>query len=157
MACGIYIKIALELLKNSFGEKNLSLEEAVNNGIRLAKDYYSADETFKDELAHFRGVFYADFKTVSRDLVRGRGYVVVSLEAALWCIMNNDSYRETALAAVNLGEDTDTTAAIAGGLAGIYYGYDGIPSNWLDQIARADFIEELCDKLSNYLFNILED
>ena len=79
---------------------------------------------------------------------------MASLEAALWCLLNNDSYKETALAAVNLGEDTDTTAAIAGGLAGIYYGYDDIPSNWLEQIARFDYIEELIENFSNSLGNL---
>ena len=55
------------------------------------------------------------------------------------------------MAAVNLGEDTDTTAAIAGGLAGIYYGYDDIPEHWLEQIAKFDYIDELIDDFANSL------
>ena len=72
------------------------------------------------------------------------GYVVASFTAALWCLLNTDSYRECILQAVNLGFDTDTTAAIAGGLAGLYYGYDDIPDEWLKKIARREWIEELC-------------
>ena len=55
-------------------------------------------------------------------------------------------YRDCVLLAVNLGFDTDTTAAIAGGLAGLYYGYDAIPEDWLNKIARREWIEDLCDE-----------
>ena len=70
--------------------------------------------------------------------------------------MNNESYKETTLAAVNLGEDTDTTAAIAGGLAGIYYGYDEIPSHWLEQIAKFDFIKELIDNFDENISQFID-
>ena len=59
------------------------------------------------------------------------------------------------MAAVNLGKDTDTTACVVGGLAGIYYGYDGIPFDWLEQIARFDFIEDLIDNFSNYAESLI--
>lgn len=150
MACGIYVLIAIELLKNRFEDENsLSLKESVNNGIELAKEYYYGNDDFQHQLSHFKRILSLDFQKCPREEILGRGYVVASLEAALWCLLKNDSYRETALAAVNLGKDTDTTAAIAGGLAGIYYGYDEIPSHWLDQIARFDYIVELIDEFSN--------
>lgn len=158
MACGIYIKIALELLKNYFdSEDDSNLLELVNNGINSAREYYETKEEFAHELSIYEDVFSLEIQDFDRDDIKGSGYVVEALKAALWCLLNNDTYKDTALAAVNLGHDTDTTAAIAGGLAGIYYGYDGIPSNWLDKIARHDYIEELCDNLSDYLFEILED
>ena len=53
------------------------------------------------------------------------------------------------LKAINLGEDTDTVAAVAGGIAGLYYGYDNIPEEWLRQIAKREYIEELCRKKFN--------
>ena len=155
MACGIYVLIAIELLKNRFEEDDdSSLEEIVKNGIEIAKEYYYNDDDFKGELHHFKGIFNEDMKITPKEIIRGRGYVVPSLEAALWCLLNNDSYKETALEAVNLGEDTDTTAAIAGGLAGIYYGYDDIPANWLEQIARFDYIEGLVEDFSNVFDDI---
>ena len=155
MACGIYVLIAIELLKNRFEEDDdSSLEEIVKNGIETAKEYYYNDDDFKGELHHFKGIFNEDMKITPKEIIRGRGYVVPSLEAALWCLLNNDSYKETALEAVNLGEDTDTTAAIAGGLAGIYYGYDDIPANWLEQIARFDYIEGLVEDFSNVFDDI---
>ena len=157
ISCGIYILIAIELLKNRYGEdEDLSLEELVNNGIELAKEYYSNNDDFQDALYHFDRIFNEDIKDLPKNYIRGRGYVVASLEAALWCLLNNDSYRETALGAVNLGEDTDTTAAIAGGLAGIYYGYDEIPSNWLEQIAKFDYINGLIDNFDENISQFID-
>lgn len=83
--------------------------------------------------------------------IRSSGYVIHSLEAALWCLFTSSSYKECVLKAVNLGEDTDTTAAIAGGLAGIWFGYEQIPRDWLDQLARRQDIEELLDRFSRLL------
>lgn len=157
MACGIYVLIAIELLKNRFEDKNLSLDELVNKGIEISKEYYSNNEDFKEELHHFKGFFKEDIKSIPKEIIKGRGYVIPSLEASLWCLLNNDSYKETALSAVNLGQDTDTTAAIAGGLAGIYYGYEDIPTNWLDQIARFDYINGLIEDFSKVLNDCLKD
>lgn len=87
--------------------------------------------------------------SLTRDEIRSSGYVVDTLEAALWCFLKADSYRECVLMAVNLGEDTDTVAAVAGGLAGIYYGIGGdrgIPEEWIDQIVKKDMIKDLCDR-----------
>ena len=85
-----------------------------------------------------------------REEVRSSGYVVDTLEAALWCFLNTNSYRECVLTAVNLGEDTDTVAAVAGGLAGIYYGCSGesgVPDEWIAQIPRREWIEDLCSEI----------
>lgn len=156
MSCGIYVLIAIEMLKNKFEGGSLGLEEIIDNGIQSAKEYYCNNEDFQKELHHFNRIFDEDIKVIPRSIIRGRGYVVASLEAALWCLLNNDSYKETALAAVNLGEDTDTTAAIAGGLAGIYYGYEDIPKNWLDQIAKFDFIEDLINNFDGALSQFID-
>lgn len=73
--------------------------------------------------------------------IRSSGYVVDTLEAALWSLAQSHSFAETVLTAVNLGEDTDTIGAIAGGLAGILYGIEGIPAQWLDQLRGKELIE----------------
>lgn len=70
--------------------------------------------------------------------------MVDSLEAAVWVLTNTDSFKGALLKAVNLGDDTDTVGAIAGGLAGLYYGYDAIPGDWLAAIQRSEWIEDLC-------------
>ncbi|MBR5467875.1 MAG: ADP-ribosylglycohydrolase family protein, partial [Firmicutes bacterium] len=71
------------------------------------------------------------------------------LEAAIWCLMNTHSYKECVLAAVNLGDDTDTTAAIAGGLAGALYGYETIPQEWRNTLIKREYIESMCEKAAS--------
>ncbi|UJR38513.1 hypothetical protein I4U23_031179 [Adineta vaga] len=80
------------------------------------------------------------------DGIRGKGFVVNSLEAALWAFyIDEDSFQKGALAAVNLGDDTDTTAAIYGQLAGAYYGYQRLPSKWVRQVYAQDLIKCLSE------------
>lgn len=90
----------------------------------------------------------------SREEINSSGYVVHTLEAALWCFLTTDNYKDCVTKAVNLGNDTDTTAAVAGGLAGLYYGADsrnGIPEGWKSSIARIAWIKYLCDKFNDVL------
>lgn len=75
------------------------------------------------------------------DEIRSTGFVRHTFDAALWCLVNTSSYAECALAAVNLGDDTDTTAAVAGALTGIVYGVEGIPDEWLNRLRGKDVIE----------------
>lgn len=82
-----------------------------------------------------------------RRLVRGSGYVIHSLEAALWAVGNSSGYRDAVLLAANLGEDADTTAAIAGQLAGALWGAAGIPEQWLTKLAWRERIADLADRL----------
>ena len=87
------------------------------------------------------------FKRKQPPEIRGTGYVVQTLEAALWAFWNSDDFQEGALMAVNLGEDADTTGAIYGQLAGAYYGLDAIPAKWRKKIAMTDRILDLSDAL----------
>ena len=80
--------------------------------------------------------------------MKGTGYVVDSLEAALWAFQSTDSFEAAVLAAANLGDDADTTAAICGQIAGAFYGERGIPGRWLDKLAMRDFITGLAITLS---------
>lgn len=77
--------------------------------------------------------------------IRGKGYIINALEAALWAFWSTKNFEEGALAAVNLGDDTDTTAAIYGQLAGIYYGYKNLPKKWLNQIYAHEYLVKLSD------------
>jgi len=79
--------------------------------------------------------------------IRGGGYVVQSLEAALWCFYCTDNFRDAILKAVNLGDDADTTGAVCGQIAGAYYGGGGIPQAWRDRLAMRDLIADLAEKL----------
>ena len=100
-----------------------------------------------------------NIKNVSRDDISNYIYVVSILEAALWCFLTSNDYRECILKAVNLGNDSDTTAAIAGGLAGLYWGVDGdgIPLMWLEDVAGTAEIGRLCEKFNEILNKIQSD
>lgn len=88
-----------------------------------------------------------EYRTQTIDEIRGSGYVVQSLEAALWCFWTTDSFEAAILQAANLGDDADTTAAICGQIAGAYYGESGIPPHWLDRLAWREEIRALSDRL----------
>ncbi len=79
--------------------------------------------------------------------VQGAGYVVQSLEAALWCFARSSSFRDAVLRSANLGDDADTTAAVCGQLAGAYYGLDCIPPHWAEKLAMKEKIIDLSDRL----------
>ena len=87
------------------------------------------------------------FKQKEPPEIIGSGFVVRSLEAALWAFHRSDSFRDGALRAVNLGNDADTTGAIYGQLAGAYYGVDAIPSDWMERLALRELISEKAEAL----------
>lgn len=87
------------------------------------------------------------YRTKQPPEINGDGYVVTSMEAALWALAGTDSFEEGALAVVNLGDDADTTGAIYGQLAGAIYGVDGIPGHWLEKIVMRDEIQGMADGL----------
>lgn len=120
------------------------LQEGIDNGL----EYYGRDLsnwTERSRLSRLLNLF--EFKAVQEDDIRSSGYVIDTIEAAVWCLITTDSYRDCMLKAANLGEDTDTVAAIAGGLAGLYYGYEAIPKECLDVIKKREWIEEMCEEV----------
>lgn len=88
-----------------------------------------------------------EYRSKTIDEVRGTGYVVDSLEAALWCFWTTETYEQAILAATNLGDDADTTAAICGQVAGAYYGQSAIPTGWLSQLTMRSEMTALADRL----------
>ena len=130
--CIIYAYILRELLDKP--EKS-----SIYKGI----DYSKSVRPFG---RYYDRIFSGDIETFKRDNINSSGYVVNSLEAAIWCLLTTNSYEECVLKAVNLGEDTDTVAAIAGSLAGALYGFDAIPARWMKKLRKKEYIEEMCDK-----------
>ncbi len=94
-----------------------------------------------------RDIANGSFKQRNPPEIRGTGYVVACLEAALWAFYHSSTFREGALAAVNLGEDSDTTGAVYGQLAGAFYGEAEIPASWLSRLAFCEKIESFADRL----------
>lgn len=141
MGCGIYALILMELCD---GRGISGIQAAIDR----AKQYYEATLAFSKELGSYARILNCtsimDFARTPENEIRSGGYVVDTLEAALWCVLNTDNYRDCVLKAVNLGDDTDTVAAVAGGLAGCLYGMEGIPCDWLAGLRKAGDIEALC-------------
>ena len=94
-------------------------------------------------LAIARGSYLAKPETE----IRGSGYVVHSLEAALWSFARTNTFADAVLMAANLGEDADTTAAVCGQVAGAYYGASRIPAHWLKRLAFRSEISKLANQL----------
>lgn len=143
MACGLYFFMVREILD---GEGNLTdrMQKGLDNGFA----FYEKDLENRVQLSYFgRLRNLEEFRKTPREEIRSSGYVIDSIESAVWCLITTDSLKEELLKAVNLGEDTDTVAAIAGGLAGLYYGYDGIPEDWRKVIQRRDWIEGMCREM----------
>ncbi len=104
-----------------------------------------------EEKKHFGRILDGKLEHLDEREICSGGYVVDTLEAAIWCLLNNDDFASTVLTAVNLGYDTDTAAAVAGGLAGIVYGMSGIPAQWIDVLSKRDEILSLADSFSEKL------
>ena len=132
IACVLYIEIAKSMLAD-----DLEISEHIERSCVRIKEHYAG----YDWIESFDRIFDNDLDEVSSGF-----YVVETLECALHCLLTTSSYREAVLKAVNLGEDTDTVAAVCGGLAGIYYGFDDIPSEWIDDIAQIDYVFGMCDE-----------
>ena len=87
------------------------------------------------------------YKTKPESQIKGSGYVVESLEAAFWCFWHTSNFKDCVLLAANLGDDADTTAAVAGQLAGAFYGESGIPALWLKKLTMTTEIGLLAEQL----------
>ena len=142
IACGLYFFMIRAVLD---GEG--SLQERMQRGLDRGFAYY--EKTLQDpaELRYYDRIRDLEqFAQVPAENISGSGYVVETLEAVAWALVTTGSFEEGLLKVVNLGLDTDTTGAIAGGLAALYYGYDAIPAAWIEEIQRKEWIGELCSK-----------
>ncbi|MDN4012087.1 ADP-ribosylglycohydrolase family protein [Chryseobacterium gambrini] len=140
-ACFVYVIFAIELIKGK------DKKEAYHHTQKAVLQFAEIQGFNLKEIQLFDRILKNDISEYHEDSISSGGYVLHSLEATLWCFLNSVNYAEAVLKAVNLGEDTDTTGAITGGIAGIYYGFESIPKEWVDVLARKDDIEKLCDKL----------
>lgn len=154
MACFIYLELALEILNGKDKwEAYGSMQESVRN---FLDDNPICSQNEMDKFHRILELKVGNYDlaplhTLQEEEISSSGYVLHSLEASLWCFLNTENYSEAVLKAVNLGEDTDTTGAITGGIAGIYYGFENIPDEWIAEMVRKEDIENLCIKLENKL------
>lgn len=144
IACFYYLEFARQILLgiDRFRiYKNLQIE---------ISEYLNALSINSTEIKLFDRLLKAKIYELADKEIFSSGYVLHTLEASVWCLMTTDNYESATLKAVNLGEDTDTTGAVTGGLAGLLYGVDSIPKKWLQLIARKDDIANLANRLQEF-------
>ena len=139
-ACGLYFFMVKQILTGDG-----SLQEKMQDGLSKGFSFYESYLADKENLHYYDRLKDLDtFKDLPADKIKSSGYVVDALEAAVWSLITTNSFDQALLKAVNLGDDTDTVGAIAGGLAGLFFGYDAIPEGWLSAIKRREWIENMC-------------
>lgn len=143
IACFYYLEFAMHLLtgKDKFEIYKILQTDISNHLINFGINPI--------EIEKFDSLLKHDISKLHVDEIQSSGYVLHTLEASIWCLLTTKNYKDAVLKAVNLGSDTDTTAAVTGGLAGLLYGLDGIPKKWLLQIIKFEEIENLADRLYN--------
>ena len=147
IGCGLYFFLARAVLDEG-GRLNDRLAKGLQAGFAFYERFL-ADHEFLEKYSRLRD--FGTFSSLPPEKIKSTGYVVDTLEAALWSLSRTDSFQDALLVAVNLGLDADTVGAVAGGLAGLFYGYDAIPADWLAAIKGRDWIEGLCDACAEEL------
>ena len=142
MCCLVYLKLAEKLLAGK--DKKLAYSETREDILTFWNDI----EFPNNERQHFEKVIQRNITETNINDLKSGGYVMEVLESSIWFFLNKESYEDTILSIINIGHDTDTSAAIVGGLAGIYYGQKGIPEYWIASIAKMEDIIELGIKLN---------
>lgn len=141
LGCFIYVMYAIELLSNK------SLLQSYEKIKEIDYTKYFSEETI-DKYSRIlkNNIFKYNLEEISSS-----GYVINTLEAVFWVLLNTNSYNEAIVGAINLGDDTDTVGACLGGLAGIYYGLESISKKWKNDLLKYDYIADLCDKFNKIL------
>ncbi len=142
MSCLIYLKLAEKLLDET--DKLVAYTE-MRKEISAFWEQISFAEA---ERAHFEKIIQNDIRETKIDDLKSGGYVIEVLESSIWFFLKKSTYEDTILSIINIGHDTDTSAAITGGLAGIYYGTAGIPEDWITSLARMEDIIDLGERLN---------
>lgn len=137
MACFYYVEYGKLLLD---GKSKLDAYKILKTKL---KDFFKNQNIDENEINKFSRILDNDIYTLNEDEILTDGYVIHSLEACLWCFLNTKSYKDAVLKAVNLGIDSDTIAALTGGLAGIIYDINKIPEEWISQIVDIKNITNL--------------
>ena len=131
--CGIFTFIAMSLIRKAD-------KSSVSEGLKKAAAFYSGVGYGEGSSVYSR-LFSDDFAKLPEAKISSSGYVVTTLECAVWCLLHTDNYHDCVLKAVNFGGDTDTAACVAGALAGLLYGLAGIPVRWTAMLVKAESIE----------------
>lgn len=145
-----YLEVARQIMKGNM------IADAYFEAQTIVREYGMANFTpaERNALNGMDLLLWEDISNCHETDIHSTGYVLHTLEASLWCLMTTDSYEEAVLKAVNLGDDTDTTGAVTGGLAGLFYGYYKIPAEWVKQLAK---FPEITEALITAAANLYKD
>lgn len=144
IACFYYLEFARQLI---LGTEKSKIYKIVKTDVL---NFINRIGIVEREILIFERLLFADITKLNESEIRSSGYVLHTLEASIWCLMTTNNYSSAVLKAINLGEDTDTTGAVTGGLAGLLYGYETIPNNWINQLARKDDINDLAERWEKF-------
>ena len=140
IGCYLYVNYVLNIINGKDKYAALSMLKALDLSM------------FKEEnVEKYHRILEDNLKDLKLNDIRSSGYIVDSLEAALWVVLNTDSYSSSIIGAINLGEDTDTIGAITGSITGILYGYNSIPKSWLESLRKREYLEQYCRSFENVL------
>ena len=142
LGCIIYVELLIRLLDCN------EPFEAYENAVNLCQKQLTGTE-YEAEFSAYERVLNLSLPHAARNAIGSTGYVVSSLEASLWSFLQSDDYEEAVLTTVNLGEDTDTIGFITGTMAGAYYQLDGIPKEWICQLAKKEELIGACKKFAD--------
>lgn len=148
LCCYFYVKMMRSILEGS--DKQRAMESAIGF-LKYGWRITDASDEYQSVHRKFKRIMDKDFKRVLESEIESTGYVLSTLEAAVWCFLNTSNYKNAVLKAVNLGGDTDTIAALTGGLAGLYYGYKNIPEVWINKIVNKKIINNLLNQTDPYV------
>ncbi len=138
VACGLYFFMVGAIVDGS--QDGGTLQDLLQRGLDHGFAFYDGEK----ELNWYRRLRDLDaFADTTRDKIRSSGYVVDTLEAAVWSLITTDSFKDALLTAVNLGDDTDSVGAVCGGLAGLYYGEDQMPADWTGVIQNMALVDSI--------------
>ncbi|MGN7823095.1 ADP-ribosylglycohydrolase family protein [Chitinophaga sp. 22536] len=145
MACFIYVEFLRNLLTVKDIQESYQIMQAAVNDFIIEQQFNPA------EIRIFNRILQDNITNLTENDIQSSGYVIHTLESALWCLLNTGNYKDAVLAAVNLGGDTDTTGAVAGAAAGLHYGLDSIPAEWVQAVAKSAKIIELSQQFTDAL------
>ena len=144
IACFYYLEFARQVL---FGTEKFEIYKNLQTEI---PEFLNTCSINPDEIKLFTRLLNENIYDLPETEIHSSGYVLHTLEAAIWCLLTTNNYESATLNAVNLGEDSDTTGAVTGGLAGLLYGFESIPKYWIQQLARKDDIDNLALRLQDF-------
>ncbi len=140
LGCYIYVRLVLFLLngKDKYSAYNM---------IKCVDYSFYSEESIKV----YERILKNDINKLELKSIKSSAYVVDTLEASIWVLLNSNSFSQAIIGAINLGQDTDTVGAVTGSMAGIIYGYNKIPKEWLNKLLKLNYLEEIAEKYEKEL------